>query len=104
MATTIAAMKRWKIDIVQRRDLDRFVVLSKLRIDERGFARTSSALRLTPDLERYAGTAAAFVRLAGIRIKLKRLTKPNLCSRIPSSRIGSKKEIRSDIRNAPYSR
>jgi hypothetical protein len=41
------------------------------------------------DFERYAGTVAAFVRLAMIRIMLKRSTKPSHCSRIHSSWIGS---------------
>jgi hypothetical protein len=32
------------------------------------------------DFERYATTVAAFVRLAMIRLMLRRLTKPSLCS------------------------
>jgi hypothetical protein len=36
--------------------------------------------RLTRDFKRYAKTVAAFVRLAMIRLMLKRLTKPSLCS------------------------
>ena len=35
---------------------------------------------LARDFERYATTVAAFVRLAMIRLMLKRLTKPTPCS------------------------
>ncbi len=74
----IAASGRWTIDILQRCDLDRFVVLPKRWIVERSFAWTSRNRGLTRDFERYARTVA-FVRLAVIRLKLKRLTKPRLC-------------------------
>jgi transposase len=47
---------------------------------ERSFAWISRNRRLTRDFERHARTVAAFVRLAMIRIMLKRLTKPSLCS------------------------
>jgi len=47
---------------------------------ERTFAWISRNRRLTRDFERYAGTVEAFVRLAMIRIMLKRLTKPSPCS------------------------
>jgi transposase len=36
--------------------------------------------RLARDFERYARSAAAFIRLAMIRIMLRRLTNPTLCS------------------------
>jgi hypothetical protein len=36
--------------------------------------------RLTRDFERLAATVAAFIRLAMIRLMLKRLTKPTSCS------------------------
>ncbi len=80
MATTIAATGCWTMDIVRRCDLHRFVVLPKRWIVERSFAWISRNRRLTRDFERYARTVAAFVRLAMIRIMLKRLTKPSLCS------------------------
>jgi hypothetical protein len=35
--------------------------------------------RLARDFERYATTVAAFIRLAMIRIMLRRLTRPTLC-------------------------
>ena len=80
MATTIAATGSWKMEIVRRCDLHRFVVLPKRWIVERSFAWISRNRRLARDFERYATTVAAFVRLAMIRIMLKRLTKPSLCS------------------------
>lgn len=78
MARTIAATGCWKIAIVKRSDLHRFVVLPKRWIVERTFAWISRNRRLARDFERYAATVAAFVRLAMIRLMLKRLTRPNL--------------------------
>ena len=71
MAKTVAATGAWRILIVKRSDTHRFVVLPKRWIVERTLAR---------DFERYATTVAAFVRLAMIRIMLKRLTRPSRCS------------------------
>ena len=80
MAKTIAATGNWKIEIVKRTDLHRFVVLPKRWIVERTFAWISRNRRLARDFERYATSVAAFVRLAMIRLMLKRLTKPSPCS------------------------
>jgi transposase len=80
MASTVAATGCWKIQIVKRSDLHRFVVLPKRWIVERTFAWISRNRRLMRDFERHAATVAAFVRLAMIRLMLKRLTKPSLCS------------------------
>lgn len=80
MAKTIAATGHWRIEIVKRTDLHRFIVLPKRWIVERTFAWISRNRRLARDFERYATSVAAFVRLAMIRIMLKRLTKPSLCS------------------------
>jgi hypothetical protein len=44
------------------------------------FARISRNRRLMRDFEHYAATVAAFVRLAMIRLILKRLTKSSPCS------------------------
>jgi transposase len=79
MASTVAATGKWKIAIVKRADLHRFVVLPKRWIVERTFAWISRNRRLARDFERYATTVAAFVRLAMIRLMLKRLTKTNPC-------------------------
>ena len=78
MAKAIAAGGSWRIEIVKRTDLHRFVVVPKRWIVERTFAWISRNRRLARDFERYATTVAAFVRLAMIRLMLKRLTKPSL--------------------------
>lgn len=80
MANLVARSGRWKINIVKRSDLHRFVVLPKRWIVERTFAWISRNRRLMRDFERYAATVAAFVRLAMIRLMLRRLTRPIPCS------------------------
>jgi transposase len=71
MAKTVAATGCWKMEIVKRSDLHRFVVLPKRWVVERTFAWISRNPRLTRDFERYTRTVAAFVRLAMIRIALR---------------------------------
>lgn len=78
MARVVAVTGRWKIEIVKRSDLHRFVVLPKRWIVERTLAWISRNRRLARDFERHATTVAAFVRLAMIRIMLKRLTAPSV--------------------------
>ncbi len=80
MAKVIADTGCWTLQIVKRSEAHRFVVLPKRWIVERTFAWISRNRRLVRDFERYARTVAAFVRLAMIRIMLKRLTKPTACS------------------------
>jgi len=80
MAKVVAHTGRWTLQIVKRSEPHRFVVLPKRWIVERTFAWISRNRRLARDFERYARTVAAFVRLAMIRIMLKRLTKPSPCS------------------------
>ena len=80
MASVVAATGSWKIEIVKRSDLHRFVVLPKRWIVERTRAWISRNRRLMRDFERHTATVAAFVRLAMIRLMLKRLTKPSYCS------------------------
>jgi putative transposase len=77
MAKVVSRTGRWKIEIVKRTDLHRFVVLPKRWIVERTFAWISRNRRLARDYERYDTNVAAFVHLAMIRIMLKRLTKPS---------------------------
>ena len=68
----------WAIEIVKRSDIAKgFVVLPKRWIVERTFGWISLYRRLSRDFERHAKTVAAFVRLAMIRIMLRRLTRPN---------------------------
>ena len=73
MAKTVAATGCWKMEIVKRSDLHRFVVLPKRWIVERTFAWISRNRRLMRDFERHTRTVAAFVRLAMIRLMLRRL-------------------------------
>jgi len=71
MTQTVAATGRWKIEIVKRSDVKRFIVHPKRWIFERRFAWISRNRRLMRDFERYSTTNEAFVRLAMIRIMLK---------------------------------
>jgi len=80
MAAVVADTGAWKVEIVKRTELHRFVVLPKRWVVERTFAWISRYRRLARDFERYARTVAAFIRLAMIRIMLHRLTKPVPCS------------------------
>jgi transposase len=68
-----AATGGWIVEIVRRCDAHRFVVLPKRWIVERTLAWISRNRRLARDFERYAHTVAAFVRLAMIRIMLRRI-------------------------------
>ena len=62
------------MEIVKRSDVaNGFEVLPKRWIVERTFAWISRCRRLTRDFERYARTTIAFIRLAMIRIMLRRL-------------------------------
>ena len=63
----------WRLQIVKRSDAAGFEVLPKRWIVERTFAWISRNRRLARDFERYATTVAAFIRLAMIRIMLRRL-------------------------------
>ena len=80
MTKVVADTGCWAMQIVKRSDAHRFVVLPKRWIVERTFAWISRNRRLARDFERYARTVAAFIRLAMIRVMLKRLTRPSLCS------------------------
>jgi len=76
MAATVAKTGTWKLEIVKRTELHRFVVLTKRWVVERTFAWISRNRRLARDFEHYARTVAAFIHLAMILIMLRRLTKP----------------------------
>jgi transposase len=80
VAAAIAKTGTWTIEIVKRNELHRFVILPKRWIVERTLAWISRNRRLARDFERYTRTVAAFIRLAMIRIMLRRLTKPAHCS------------------------
>lgn len=74
MAANVARTGHWTIEIIRRCDRHRFVVLPKRWIVERSLAWISRNRRLARDYERHTRTAAAFVRLASIRLMLRRLT------------------------------
>jgi transposase len=80
VAQAAASTGSWIVEIVKRSELHKFVVLPKRWIVERTLAWISRNRRLMRDFERYARSAAAFVRLAMIRIMLRRLTRPAHCS------------------------
>lgn len=73
MALVARRTGTWRLQIVKRSDAAGFEVLPKRWIVERTFAWISRNRRLARDFERYAATVAAFVRLAMIRVMLRRL-------------------------------
>jgi transposase len=73
MAAVVAKTGTWRIEIVKRNDVPRFEVLPKRWIVERTFAWISRNRRLARDFERHVRFAVAFIRLAMIRIMLRRL-------------------------------
>ena len=76
-AKAAAKTGTWTIEIVERPAAAiGFEVLPKRWIVERTFAWISRFRRMARDFERYGRTVAAFIRLAMIRIMLRRLTKP----------------------------
>ena len=75
MAERAARTGRWRLEIVKRNDVPRFEVVPRRWIVERTLAWISHFRRLARDFERYARSVVAFVRLAMIRIMLRRLTR-----------------------------
>jgi transposase len=77
MALVVSRTGSWTLQIVKRSTATGFEVLPKRLpkrwIVERTFAWISRNRRLARDFERYATTVVAFVRLAMIRIMLRRL-------------------------------
>ncbi len=68
-----ALVGSWKHEIVKRSDVRGFVVLPKRCIVERTLAWISRNRRLARDYERQTRIAAIFVKLAMIRIMLRRI-------------------------------
>jgi transposase len=79
-ALAAASTGTWIIEVVKRTELHTFAVLPKRWIVERTLAWISRNRRLMRDYERYARTVAAFVRLAMIRLMLRRLTRSTACT------------------------
>ncbi len=73
MALTVWRTGAWRLQVVKRSDAAGFEVLPKRWIVERTFAWISRNRRLARDFERYTTTVVAFIRLAMIRIMLRRL-------------------------------
>ena len=66
----------WTIEVVKRSDITKgFKPLPKRWVVERTLAWINRCRRLAKDYENLNRTAAAFVRLASIRIMLRRLTR-----------------------------
>ena len=72
MSALVARTGDWKLQIVKRSDVRGFVVLPKRWIVERTLAWISRNRRLCRDYERHTRIAVAFVKLAMIRIMLRR--------------------------------
>ena len=72
MAALVARTGSWKLEIVKRSDPHRFVVLPRRWIVERTLAWISRNPRLCRDCERHTRKTDACVRLAVIRIMLRR--------------------------------
>ena len=95
MAMTVWRTGAWNLQIVKRSDAAGFEVLPKRWIVERTFAWISRNRRLARDFERYATTVAAFIRLAMIRIMLRRLLQmPRYESNFPGSQGRGFKRVR----------
>ena len=77
LAQRLAHTGTWLIEIVKRPDIPRFEVLPKRWIVERTLAWISRCRRLARDFERHVCKAVAFVRLAMIRLMLRRLARPS---------------------------
>jgi transposase len=75
VATALAAIADWQIEIVRRADVTGFKVLPKRWIVERTFAWLGRCRRLAKDFENLARIAMAFLWLASIRLLLRRLTR-----------------------------
>ena len=73
MAAAVVRTGCWKVEIVRRCNRQRFVVLPKRWIVERTLGWISHHRRLARDFERHCRIAEAFVRMAMIRIMLRRL-------------------------------
>ena len=73
------AGRRRLIEVVKRNELHKFVVLPKRWIVERTLAWISRNRRLMRDFERYTRTVVAFIRLAMIKLMLRRLARSNAC-------------------------
>lgn len=75
-ALAAAASGDWIIEIVKRSELHSFVVLPSRWIVERSIAWLNRCRRLAKDWENLNRKALAFLRLASIRLMLRKLCNP----------------------------
>ncbi len=73
MVALVARTGAWTLQNAKRSDVGGFVVLPKRWIVERSLAWISRNRRLCRDYERHTCIAAAFVKLAMIRLMLRRI-------------------------------
>lgn len=95
MATAVAKTRTWSLEIVMRNELHRFVILPKRWFVGRIFAWINRCRRLAKDFERHACKAVAFIRLAVIRLVLRRLRAPFVMSK----RLGTAPSVREMLRS-----
>jgi len=76
MASIVARTGCWKMEIVKRSDRHRFIVLPKRWIVERTFAWLGRCRRLAKDWECLNRKALAFLKLASIRLMVRKLCNP----------------------------
>ena len=75
-ATAVAALGHWELEIVKRSDTAKgFVVLPKRWIVERTFGWLGRCRRLAKHFENLTRTALAFLRLALIRLMMRRIAR-----------------------------
>jgi transposase len=78
-AAAVRALGAWQLEIVTRSDQARgFVALPKRWIVERTFAWLGRCRRLAKDVETLTRTALAFLRLAIIRLMLRRIARASV--------------------------
>ena len=80
-ASAVGAIGAWRLEIVKRSDAAKgFVVLPKRWIVERTFAWLGRCRRLAKDFENLTRTSLAFLRLAMIRVMLRRVARTSQCT------------------------
>ncbi len=80
-AAAVRALGCWELEIVKRSDGGRgFEPLPKRWVVERTFSWLNRCRRLAKDVENLARTALAFLRLAMIRLMLRRLARSSAAS------------------------
>ena len=75
LACAMRAIADWELEIVKRSQLAGFIVLPKRWIVERTFAWFGRCRRLAKDFEHRTRIALAFLKLAVIRLLLRRLAR-----------------------------